>query len=36
MKALSDIVKTWMSSPPYNNTFSYTIIEESNTILEMK
>ena len=36
MKALSDMVKTWMSSPPYNNAFSYTITEESDTVLEMK
>ncbi len=36
MKALSDMVKTWMSSPPYNNAFSYTITEESDTVLEMR
>jgi hypothetical protein len=36
MKALSDMVKTWMASPPYNNAFSYSITEESDTVLEMK
>jgi len=36
MKALSDMVKTWMSSAPYDKAFSYTITEESDTILEMK
>ena len=36
MKALSEMVKTWMSSPPYDKGFSYTITEESDTILEMK
>jgi hypothetical protein len=36
MKDLSAMVKTWMSSPPYNNAFSYTITEESDNILEMK
>ena len=35
MKALSDMVKTWLSSPPYNNAFSYKITEESDNVLEM-
>jgi hypothetical protein len=36
MKALSDMMKTMLSSPPYNNAFSYTITEESENVLEMK
>jgi hypothetical protein len=36
MKALSDMVKTMMSAPPYDNAFSYTITEESDKVFEMK
>jgi hypothetical protein len=36
MKALSDMMKTFMSAPPYDNAFSYTITEESDNVLEMK
>jgi len=36
MKALSDMVKTFMSTPPYDNAFSYTITEESDNVFEMK
>jgi len=36
MKALSDMVKTFMSAPPYDNAFSYTITEESDNVFEMK
>lgn len=36
MKTLSDMVKAWMSSPPYSNGFSYLVTEESDTIFEIK
>jgi hypothetical protein len=36
MKALSDMMKSTLSSPPYDNAFSYTITEESDNALEME
>jgi hypothetical protein len=36
MKALSDMMKTFMTSPPYDNAFAYVITEESDNVLEMK